>query len=167
MANLKHTLVIMTVLYSSQSTANSELLDALLCQGNPLETLRAYSQLGVDQYDSGVVGVQWGENWDHRDVVVLRDGLKLEGSTANTIIGELEFNPYHGFPGLIYALFEGNAQSLIQRLDLQESMDPETDDQLYSKPTHSLEENDLCPRTIYLKLLGPDRFVLGCGWCNG
>ena len=149
---------------ASAAAVNEQLSKALVCRGDSLGIVRALpgkkkelATLGID------VRPNDEEGEDEVIEVLLREPLQLEGATADKVT--LSFgSPYPGFSGLVFAEFKGDPQAVIRGLKLIKGSAARYPIAPYVSRAATRAG---CPPHVGLSVLGKDRFVLGCGWCNG
>ena len=171
---MKKTIALLLVLYctghqfvkAAESDVMESLKGAVLCEANPFDTLRNLTKHGSSQWSKGFVGADFGEEMSHTNVLVLKKPLIISGASAFSIIGDLE-GSYYGFPGLVYGIFRGDFNKAVKELGL---VKVDSEHGTYGRSSgKDLDGNpdSLCPKTIYLTPKEGDKFLLGCGWCNG
>lgn len=144
---------------------HSELIKALTCQIEPLQSVRELAKIGSSKYESGLVGYEFGEEMSYTAVILLRSPLVIAGAKANGVIAATS-NYYDDFNGLVHASFTGDYKKVVKALGLDLSGHGKS----FFKQTKvgpDGKPDNVCPMTIELKPVGDGKFVLGCGWCNG
>lgn len=136
---------------------------ALLCEGEPLETVRSLAAAP----NPGLTAKSTGEEEDETIVLTLQKEMVIEG--ARTSVVTMSFtSPREDFLGLVFAEMTGDPAPLIKAFGLKKvARGAELPIGRYVKPVPGPEPGEVCPKTIALTPLGSGRFLLGCGWCNG
>jgi hydrogenase maturation factor len=153
------------ILFASEADVRSQLVKSLTCQINPLDTVRGIAKKADNKYDSGYIGLIFGEGMQHTAVVNVRSPIVIAGAKANTIVASTIFF-YENAAVLVHARFTGDYKRVVTELGLQSKKN----DGSFVKPTKVNlygEPVSACPMTIELQSLENGEFVLGCGWCNG
>ncbi|HBL26408.1 MAG TPA: hypothetical protein DD490_06195 [Acidobacteria bacterium] len=154
---------------AAQPTPQALLKDALLCQRDPLATVRTMAESGSAHFDQGFAAATFGEELDEMDVVILRSPLEIAGAKTSSIL--LTFAQTEDFGALVYGRFEGDYRKVVAALKLAPTA--KKDGLRLGEFTKALavdadgEPDKVCPMTIALTPLEGNAFLLGCGWCNG
>lgn len=144
---------------------HSELMKALTCQTNPLQSVRALAKTGGTKYGAGFAGYDFGEEMNYTSVIILRSPIVIAGAKSSGVIAATT-HYYQDFNGLVHAEFTGDYKKVVKTLGLA----PHENGKAFFKQTKvnlDGKPDSICPMTIELKPLGDGKFVLGCGWCNG
>jgi hypothetical protein len=151
-------------------SVHAKLIGALLCEGNPLDTVRTLASPGSGSYNLGHASLTFGEDMDERNVIVLRSPLRVAGAKASGVVLDLAVI-YRDFSGSVYAVFEGDYLTVAKQLNLKP---PTGKASVIGKYQRRLDldldgkPDSTCPKTIALTpLQEKGKFLLGCGWCNG
>jgi hypothetical protein len=136
---------------------------ALLCEGEPLETVRSLATAR----EPGLTAKSTGEEEDETIVLTLRKEMVVEGARTSAVTMSFA-SPREDFLGLVFAEMTGDPAPLIKAFGLQKAArGAELPIGRYVKPVPGSEPGEVCPKTIALTPLGSGRFLFGCGWCNG
>lgn len=165
---LAHILTVTAIVCTVQAHANEQdihhaLSDALVCRGNPAETVYELAQHGSG-FNSGYAAHGFGDGTSYKAVVILRKPLQLAGAKASAVVSETE-NSHFDFRAFTYALFEGDYRRVVKTLKLQ-AAEPFTDTSLGRFVSRQPSPSE-CPPTVTLTPVDEKHFLLGCGWCNG
>ncbi len=150
---------------SAEPDFRPELIKALTCQIDPLQSVRELAKVGSSKYASGFVGYSFGEEMDYTAVIILRSPVVIAGAQANGVVAATA-NYYADFNGVVHARFTGDYKKVVKALGLA----PRESGKSFFKQTkvgRDGKPDNGCPMTIELKVLDDGKFVLGCGWCNG
>ena len=158
-------LLLPTMLFASEADVRSQLEKSITCQVNPLDTVREIAEKADNKYESGYIGLIFGDGMQYTAVVNVRSPIIIAGAKANTVVASTIFF-YESAPVLVHARFAGDFRKVVTALGLRSKQNGEsffkaTKVDLYGKPVSA------CPMTIELQPLKNGEFVLGCGWCNG
>ncbi|HEX6864492.1 MAG TPA: hypothetical protein VF414_16805 [Thermoanaerobaculia bacterium] len=154
---------------AAEPTPQALLMDALLCKGDPLATVRKMAASGSSQFDRGFAAATFGEEMDEMAVVILRSPLEIAGARTSAIL--LTFAQSEDFGALVYGRFRGDSQKAVSTLKLAPTA--KKDGLRLGHFTKAMavsvdgKPDKVCPMTIALTPLGDGTFLLGCGWCNG
>jgi hypothetical protein len=152
---------------AAAADVRASLQAALLCQGDPLATVRALAATGSKGFSSGYAATTFGEEMDEVDVIILREPLDIAGARTSAVILSMS-TPYESFAGLVYGRFAGNYRTVIAKLGLVAAKaGDENAIGKFVKPLRRATNADPCPPTIALTPLANGEILLGCGWCNG
>jgi hypothetical protein len=136
---------------------------ALLCEGEPLETVRSLATAR----EPGLTAKTTGEEEDETIVLTLQKEMVIEGARTNAVTMSFA-SPREDFLGLVFAEMTGDPAPLIKAFGLKKAArGAELPIGQYVKSVPGAEPNEVCPKTIALTPLGSGRFLFGCGWCNG
>ena len=151
---------------ASPKTIENRLVEALTCQSkdNSLEVVRAIAGKKKELAVAGMTIVANDEE-GYDEVIEIAPPRPLRLANATTRKVTLAFdNPYPNFRALVYAEFRGDPGETIRRLKLIEG-------KTVRYPIAAYVSREArrhgCPEHIGLSVLDKNRFVLGCGWCNG
>ncbi|MGH8455392.1 MAG: hypothetical protein ACRETW_08635 [Stenotrophobium sp.] len=152
----------------SEAEAQRILKAALTCEGNPINALRDLTKNGSKAWASGYAGADFGEELSYRDVLILKNPLKIAGASTSAVIGEVE-QSNEGFAGVVYARFHGDYKMVVKALKLKKSGANGPLGDFTRALEFDLEghKGEVCPNTITLTPKEGTEFLLGCGWCNG
>ncbi|MEY4763576.1 MAG: hypothetical protein RI907_249 [Pseudomonadota bacterium] len=141
-------------------------LQALTCRGDSLQIVRDIAQHraqakaeGIDAKDNGMDGED--------EAIELHFSPALQWLGASTTKVVLSFESGRpDFYAPVHALFEGAAEPWIANLKLVQAhkLKVKSGVGVYASPVSHPER---CPPQVGLTPTGPQRFLLGCGWCNG
>ncbi len=148
----------------TQAAVNARLVEALTCGGDSLEIVRSLA--GKPEAIAGfgmTISANVADGYDEKIDVNLRDPLSLGAATTRKVSLALE-SPYEDFQGLVFAEFKGDPAAMVRHLGLVPGKTASYAIARYV--SRNAREGD-CPAHIGMSVLGKDRFVLGCGWCNG
>jgi len=140
---------------------------AVLCEGNPFDTVRNLTKHGSANWNDGYAGEDFGEDMSYANVLVLKKPLVIEGASTSAVIGDLE-GSYSDFTGLVYGRFRGDYKKVVTSLGLERG--GKSGVGTYSRSLNvglDGEVGAVCSKTIGLTPKEGDEFLLGCGWCNG
>ncbi len=147
------------------------LTGALLCIGDPLETIRSLSSVKSRSFEKGFAAFTFGEDMGEINVLTLRSPLTIAGAKTSGVVMQFGTS-YFNFNALVFGVFEGNPARVAEKLGLKPAKPGspgfigEFQKQLVVDPKG--DWSDTCPKTIALTpLREKNRFVMGCGWCNG
>ncbi|MDI1278795.1 hypothetical protein [Methylobacter sp.] len=165
---LAHVLASLSIACTLQVRAGEQdihrmLSDALVCKGNPAETVYGLVQRGSD-FEAGYAAHGFGDGTSYRAVAVLRKPLDFVGAQASAVMSETE-NSQFDFRAFTYARFEGDYRHAVKVLKLQ-AAEPFTDTSLGRFVSRQPSPSQ-CPPTVTLTPVDDKHFLLGCGWCNG
>jgi len=143
--------------------AADRLTAALLCQVDPLETVQSLAAAP----NPALTAKTTGEEMDQTIVLTLHKEMVIHGARTSAVT--MSFSPpREDFLGIVFAEMKGDPAPLIKALGLKKApRGAELPIGQYIKPVPGNEPDETCPRTIAVTALGPGRFLLGCGWCNG
>lgn len=158
----------------SPASPRAAIVEALLCaEPDPLAALRELVRDPGMAIEAGLsVSHSDGQGLDERIDVTASPPLVLPmaGHPAQVVRISLSFDPPHpGFHALVYAEVLGDPDVAIAALALR----PRTEhpaaiaDWFRLAGKDAGEEGTVCPDMVGLQVIGPGRFLLGCGWCNG
>lgn len=149
-------------LHAADSPSLSARLEqALRCEGEPSATVSWLDPLvGKDHPEATLVAS--GEELDYRIDVQLKQPLLLAGARARTVSWGTDARDV-GFGGIVHAEFEGDADAVAKQLSLR----AHPNEDRMGAFRREVPDGSACPPTVLLTPLGPGRFLLGCGWCNG
>ena len=134
---------------------------ALRCEGDALEVVRELAAAANTRAGEGFIGYEIGEEMDTISGVALQRPLQIGSAKTHNVVASLA-GLYQDFTGIVLAQFEGPHAPVVEKLKLAPS---ENGNFVRAVPTG--EADEVCPPTIELRPLEGDRFLLGCGWCNG
>ncbi len=144
---------------------------ALLCKGDPLQTVRTLARSGSSRFDLGIAAFTYGEEMDEKNILILRSPIVIAGARASAVVHDFATS-YDSFHALVYGVFVGDFERVVKELGLRPV--PSTSKAVvgqYEKSVETVvngERQALCPKTIGLTpLREKGKFLLGCGWCNG
>ena len=136
---------------------------ALLCEGDPLETVRSLAAAPNPELSAKTTG----EEEDETIVLALHKEMVVEGARTNAVTMSFA-SPREDFLGIVFAEMTGDPAPLIKAFGLKKAArGAELPIGRYVKAVPGPEPNEVCPKTIALTPLGSGRFLFGCGWCNG
>jgi hypothetical protein len=149
---------------------HEKLKNAILCGVNGIHSVREIAALGNRQFTNGYAGFSFGDEMMQKDVVILEESLEMYDARSNAVIVEVD-STHFNFSGIVYSRFNGNYEPVIKGLGLLDTAEknPAVSGR-FQKSTGldiSGKTYDTCPMTIILQPLEKDKFLLGCGWCNG
>jgi hypothetical protein len=144
-------------------SAADRLTAALLCRVDPLETVRSLAAAPNPE----LTAKSTGEEMDETIVLTLHKEMVIQGARTSAVT--MSFSaPREDFLGMVFAEMKGDPAPLIKAFGLKKAArGAESPIGQYVKPVPGKEPNEVCPQTIAVTPLGPGRFLLGCGWCNG
>lgn len=154
---------------AAEPTPQALLKDAILCQGDPLATVRKMAAHGSSHFDRGFAATTFGEEMDEMDVVILRSPLEIAGAKTSAVL--LTLAQSEDFGGLVYGRFRGDYHQAVKALKLAPTA--KKDGLRLGQFTKAMavavdgQPDKVCPMTIALTPLENGTFLLGCGWCNG
>jgi hypothetical protein len=157
------------IAHAAEPTPQALLTDALLCKGDPLETVRKMAASGSSHFDRGFAAATFGEEMDEMDVIILRSPLEIAGARTSAILRT--FTQGEDFGALVYGRFRGDPHKAVSALKLAPTA--KKDGLRLGQFTRALavgadgHPEKVCPMTIALTPLPDGTFLLGCGWCNG
>src|SRR5829696_1879927 len=97
-------------------TPQALLTDAILCKGDPLETVRKMAASESSHFDMGFAAATFGEEMDEMSVVILRSPLEIGGARTSAIL--LTFTQSEDFGALVYGRFRGDYHKAVSALKL-------------------------------------------------
>jgi hypothetical protein len=153
------------------SATHAALTGALLCKGDPLETVRSLSNAKSRSFEKGFAGFSFGEDMGEINVLVLRSPLTIAGAKTSGVVMQFGTS-YFNFNALVFGVFEGDPERVAAKLGLKPTEPGSAGfiGEFQKRLGADLKSDwsDTCPKTIALTpLREKNRFVMGCGWCNG
>ena len=152
-----------------EPTPQTQLTDALLCKGDPLDIVQKMAAGGSSHFDRGIAATTFGDEMDQVNVVILRSPLEIAGAKTSAVFQTLAQS--EDFGGIVYGRFQGDYRKAVSALKLVPTAKQDgnrlghftraTGVDLDGRP------EKICSMTIALTPLEGGFFLLGCGWCNG
>jgi len=155
----------------SEPALQTSLAGAVQCVGDPLQTVRTLSSRGTTDFNRGLAAFTYGEEMDQKNILILRTPVVIAGARTSAVV--LDFaSSYNDFTAIVYGVFEGDFRKVVAQLGLKVvakserikvgTFERSLDVRIDGKADH------YCPKTIGLTPLKEnEKFLLGCGWCNG
>lgn len=154
---------------AAEPTPNAQLMDAILCKGDPLAAVQKMAAGGSSHFDQGFAAATFGEEMDEMNVVILRSPLEIAGARTSAILQTLAQS--EDFGALVYGRFRGDYRKAVSALKLAPTA--KKDGLRLGQFTRAMavdvdgHPDEVCPMTIALTPQEGGTFLLGCGWCNG
>ncbi len=148
----------------TQALVNARLVEALTCGADSLDIVRSLATKpeAIAPFGMAVVANN-GEGYDEKIDISLRDPLQLGEATSTKVTLAFE-NPFKEFGALVFAEFKGDPAAMVRHLGL---VPGKTASYAIGRYVSRNARSGHCPAHVGMSVLGKDRFVLGCGWCNG
>lgn len=150
------------------------IVEALLCaEPDPLAALRDLAEDPAAAADAGLaVSRSDGQGLDERIDVTASPPLVLPmGSDQAQVvrISQSFDSPLPGFHALVFAEVQGDPDAAIAALGLRPGAEHPgaIADWVRVAGKDAGEDETVCPDMVGLQIIGPGRYLLGCGWCNG
>jgi hypothetical protein len=144
-------------------SVRERVIDALLCRGDSLATIRALAEDGEGLRAAGVSFSNVNEDLAERITFVFDPPLELFGATTTRVTTFFD-TPRKEFAAFVFADFDGDQRVPIEKLGLVNGAGTPFPVGEYVTPWPA---GETCLPQVGLSRLGRRRFALGCGWCPG
>ncbi len=141
-------------------------IELALMGQQPLETVRAVSQLPSAQLKKEGIRVEANNAAGYDEVIRIQfdPALHFHGARTHEVILSFD-NPYQDMHALVYGVFAGDLDSLVQQLALKPGAPANT--RAIGQYNRPLSASPGCPITLGASAIDSTHFVFGTGWCNG
>jgi hypothetical protein len=148
------------------NTTENSIIASLKCEpnGDSTKIIDAFRRLVVKKSELGQAGIQLtkdGEAMNERISLLFKNPIHLDGATATQVIFGLNEGSF-----ITYGNFDGDAQILIEKLNLKQQIDQANKTDYLSGQMFDKKKNQCVP-FMRLRKMDKQKFRFGCDWCNG